>query len=265
MILFKLFYDKSCKVFNLWLIQPRLLGVSFPGCLSNVLCINKFFSLWLEGNKVIPGGVGYENFSSYNTMVIVFSLEHVLVQSHGFVFFFLLLPKAPQYLVVYSSCKSHGVLPAHMQTYIQPKTQGEDFPDLGNSFSAQLPLFEKCVLQILATSISLNVNVSPLKSVKLPGSFWIPLSALQYGSCLQMKAWNEVGLISLVSLLSGIQACAAVVRYLKIVLSSFLVVSRRNIIPDSVTSSGLESEVLNYKHAGPDDLIMIFIKRVRKQ
>lgn len=56
-----------------------------------------------------------------------------------------------------------------------------------------------------------------------------------------------------------------VVQYLKIVLSSFLVVSCSSIILDSVTSSGLEAEVLNYKNAGPNGLIMVFFKHLRNQ
>ena len=48
-----------------------------------------------------------------------------------------------------------------------------------------------------------------LTSVKLPGSFWIPPSALQSGCYCHVKAWNEVGCISFISLLSGIQACGA--------------------------------------------------------
>lgn len=76
------------------------------------------------------------------------------------------------------------------------------------TLSPQLTSFGKYVLEILATSISLHANISPLKSVKLPGSFWIPFSVLQSGSCLQMKAWNEVGLILFLYLFSGIQACA---------------------------------------------------------
>ena len=70
----------NLAVFNL---LPHLLGVTFLGCLSNVLCINKFSPLWLKGNKMIPGAAGYENCLSHNTVVIVFFLEHVLAWSHG--------------------------------------------------------------------------------------------------------------------------------------------------------------------------------------
>lgn len=175
----------NLAVSDRWLIQPHLLDVTFLRNLSNVLCINKFSPLWLEGNKMIPGAVGYGNCLSHNTVVIVFFLERVLAWSHKL------------------------STPTNVQMCIQPKTQGEPFPDLGNSFPAQLPLLGKCVLQILATSVSLNASVGPLKSIKLSSVFWIPLSALQFGSCLQMKAWNEVGCISFVFLLSGIQACAA--------------------------------------------------------
>lgn len=70
----------NLAVFNL---LPHLLGVTFLGCLSNVLCINKFSPLWLKGNKTIPGAAGYENCLSHNTVVIVFFLEHVLDWSHG--------------------------------------------------------------------------------------------------------------------------------------------------------------------------------------
>ena len=173
---------------------------------------------------MISGARGYENCLSPNTVVTVFFLEHV-----------------------FACC--HGVSPTHMQTYLQPKTQEEPSPHLGNSFSAQLSLFGKCVLQILVTSISLNANVGPLKSVKLPGSFWIPLSALQSGCYHHVKAWNVVGCISFISLISGIQACGACCL---VVLFSFLAFSCRSIILDSINSSGLEAEVLNYKKAGPN-------------